>query len=54
MRPRMGCTGPRNEWLMGARAMDGHIGSTEGCDNLVECGFTKGHDTPKRHDVSNK
>jgi hypothetical protein len=52
--PRMGHAGPRYIHLLGARALDGCIRSTEGRNELVECGFTKRHNTPMRHNVSHK
>jgi hypothetical protein len=36
------------------KLIDGCTRSTEGCDDSVECGFMKGYDTPKRHDISHK
>jgi hypothetical protein len=47
--PKDGVHRPRDKRLMGAWALDGCTRSTEGHNELVECGFTKGHDTPKRH-----
>jgi hypothetical protein len=32
---------------MGVRALDGHTRSTEGHNELVECGFVKGNETPR-------
>jgi hypothetical protein len=46
-----GCTSPRDMTVDGCVGLFGHIGSMEGHDKLFKCGFTKGHDTPKRHDV---
>jgi hypothetical protein len=49
--PKDGVHWSRDIWLIGTHALDGHTGSMKGCDKLVECGFTKGHVTPKRHNV---
>jgi hypothetical protein len=38
----------------GCAGLDGRIGSTKGRGDSFECGFAKGRDTPKRHDVSHK
>jgi hypothetical protein len=45
---------PKDKWLMGAWDLDGCTGSMEGCDELVECGFTKGCDTHKRRIILEK
>jgi hypothetical protein len=52
--PRMRRVDQINERLLRVLALDGCVGSTDGHDELVECGFVKGNDTPKRHDVLHK
>jgi len=49
-----GCDSPRYEQLMDVWALDGHIGSMEGSDDLVECVLAKGRETPKRSDIFHK
>jgi hypothetical protein len=49
-----GTLGPRDMTIDGCMGLDGRTGSMEGHDESFECGFMKGRDTPKRHDVSHK
>jgi hypothetical protein len=52
--PRMGLAILRYMMVDECAGLDGHTGSMEGHDNLFECGFMKGRDTPKIHVVSHK
>jgi hypothetical protein len=45
------CIGPINMMVDGNASLDECTRYTEGWDELLECGFMEGHDTPKRDDV---